>query len=123
MQVETLFSSIQEDKAATSFCIVHWNAPDFLKLNLEKLRAYHPESKVYVFDNHSTQENLDAAVSASQRYTNVTFFSCKNDYSHMWDSLRYSMGLQFLLNYSATQSDSLAVFLDQDCILSDRVDG
>jgi hypothetical protein len=120
MKVEQLLTNRNEEDSRRAFCIVHWNAPHFLLLNVKRLELLHPESKIYVFDNASSEANLKAALSGLKGYENITVFSNKRDYSHTWAC--HIMGLQFLLNYAAQRSDSIAIFLDQDCILVNRVD-
>jgi hypothetical protein len=120
MKVEQLLTNRKGDDSRRAFCIVHWNAPHFLLLNVKRLELLHPESKIYVFDNASSEANLKAALSGLKGYENITLFSNKRDYSHTWAC--HIMGLQFLLNYAAQRSDSIAIFLDQDCILVNRVD-
>ena len=120
MKVEQLLTNRKEDDNQRAFCIVHWNAPHFLLLNVKRLELSHPESKLYVFDNASSEANLEAALSGLKSYENVTLFSSKRDYSNTWAC--HIMGLQFLLNYAAQKSDSTVTFLDQDCILANRVD-
>jgi len=120
MKVEQLLTNRKGDDSGRAFCIVHWNAPHFLLLNVKRLELLHPESKIYVFDNASSEANLKVALSGLKGYENVTLFSSKRDYSHTWAC--HIMGLQFLLNYAAQKSDSIAVFLDQDCILVNPVD-
>lgn len=99
-----------------AFCIVHWNAPEFLLLNVNQLEVLHPESNVYILDNGSEASNLDAIKKGLKRFKNVTLFSARPKYSS------HTVGLQFLLNYSARQLDEVAVFLDQDCLLSNNID-
>jgi hypothetical protein len=36
-----------------AFCIVHWNAPDFLLLNIKQLELIYPNKEIYVLDNGS----------------------------------------------------------------------
>jgi hypothetical protein len=120
MTVKELLANRQGDGSRMAFGIVHWNAPHFLLLNVRRLEHLHPESKIYVFDNASSEENLQAILSGLKGYDNVTLFSSKRDYSNTWAC--HIMGLQFLLNYAAQKSDSTVTFLDQDCILANRVD-
>ena len=120
MKVEQLRTNRKGDDSRRAFCIVHWNAPHFLLLNVKRLELLHPESKIYVFDNASSEANLKAALTELKGYENITLFSSKRDYSHTWAC--HIMGLQFLLNYAAQRSDSVTIFLDQDCILVNRVD-
>ena len=120
MKVETLLTNKKGDDSRRAFCIVHWNAPHFLLLNVKRLELLHPESKIYIFDNASSEANFHAAFNGLKGYENITLFSSKLDYSNTWAC--HIMGLQFLLNYAAQQSDSTVTFLDQDCILANRVD-
>jgi hypothetical protein len=120
MKVEQLLTNRKGDDSRRAFCIVHWNAPHFLLLNVKRLELLHPESKIYVFDNASSEANLKAVLSGLKDYRNVTLFSNKRDYSNTWAC--HIMGLQFLLNYAAQRSDSIVTFLDQDCILAKRVE-
>ncbi|MCJ7761847.1 hypothetical protein MUP38_00135 [Candidatus Bathyarchaeota archaeon] len=120
MNVEPLLVNKKEDGSRRAFCIVHWNAPHFLLLNVKRLELLHPESKIYIFDNASSEANLKTALSELRDCENVTLFSSKRDYSNTWAC--HIMGLQFLLNYAAQKSDSTVTFLDQDCILANRID-
>ena len=103
------------------FCIVHWNAPDFLLLNLKQLEALHPESKIYILDNGSQKSNLYAVKKGLEQFDNITLFSAKP--VSRKGGMNHTVALQFLLNYSAEQSDEIAVFLDQDCLLSKSIEG
>jgi hypothetical protein len=112
------------------FCIVHWNAPDFLLLNISQIESLYPDSKVYLLDNGSQQVNIDAIKKGVEKFDNVTLFVTrvsrlaeKIGIDHVFDLYGHVNGLQFLLNYSAQQLDQVAVFLDQDCILSNDIDG
>ena len=111
------------------FCIVHWNAPDFLLLNVDQIEFLYPNSKIYVLDNGSKQGNIDVIEEALKRFNNVTLFAAAPK-KRNWlsktgvDRLLYTHtnGLQFLLNYSSEKGDELAVFLDQDCVLYNNID-
>ena len=120
IKVEQLLANKKADSSRRAFCIVHWNAPHFLLLNVQRLELLHPESKIYIFDNASSEANLQATLNGLKGYENVTLFSSKRDYSNTWAC--HIMGLQFLLNYAAQETDSMAVFLDQDCVLASRID-
>jgi len=107
------------------FCLVHWNAPDFLLLNVRQIELLYPNSKIYVLDNGSQKANIEAVERGLKRFNNVTFFVAPRWAARInADRLLYShtKGLQFLLNYAAYQRDEIAVFLDQDCILSGNID-
>jgi len=111
------------------FCIVHYNAPDYLLLNISQIELLYPKSKIYVLDNGSQRVNIDAVVKGLKRYNNITLFAasteCPNWQTRIGaDRFLYShaKGLQFLLNYAVEQQDEIIVFLDQDCILSRNID-
>ena len=113
-----------------AFCIVHWNAPDFLLLTVNQIELLYPNSKIYIFDNSSAQVHLASIKAELSKFNNVTLFALLSppkwakklhlDTLFGWQS--HTAGLQFLLNYSAKQSDEIAVFLDQDCIISKPID-
>jgi hypothetical protein len=114
----------------TAFCIVHWNAPDFLLLTVNQIELLYPNCKIYIFDNSSAQFHLDSIKVELRKFNNVTLFALLSppkwamtlhlDTLFGWQS--HTAGLQFLLNYSAKQSDEFAVFIDQDCIISQPID-
>jgi hypothetical protein len=120
VEVKQLLTNKKAAISRKAFCIVHWNAPHFLLLNVQRLELLHPESKIYIFDNASSEANLQAALDGLKGYANITLFSSKRDYSNTWAC--HIIGLQFLLNYAAQESDSTVAFLDQDCLLANRVD-
>jgi hypothetical protein len=95
-----------------AFCIVHFNAPDFLILNIKQLNLIYPNNKIYVLDNGSQKLCLKELVTTLRKFKNVRLFSVSS--KAISD---HTLGLQFLLNYSAMQQDEFSVFLDQDCIL------
>ncbi|MEM3641790.1 MAG: glycosyltransferase [Candidatus Bathyarchaeia archaeon] len=119
LKVEQLLTNKREHESHITFGIVHYNAPNFLRLNIKRLTLLHPEAKIYVFDNASSEENLKAILTELGRYENVTLFSNRRDYSNTWAC--HIIGLQFLLNYAAKKQDSTITFLDQDCILANQV--
>lgn len=103
-----------------AFCIVHWNAPDFLQLNVKQIEILHPESNIYVLDNGSEQSNLETVKKTLEQFDNATLIWAKPRIPV--SNTNHTVALQFLLNYSALQSNNIAVFLDQDCILSNNID-
>ena len=113
-----------------AFCIVHWNAPDFLLLTVSQIELLYPNNKIYILDNGSRQIHLTSIKAGLKKFNNVTLFALldcpkwakKFGLDTIFEWQNHTAGLQFLLNYSAKQSDDIAVFLDQDCILSTRVD-
>lgn len=128
MRAQILFQSKVDSSLA--FCIVHWNAPDFLILTVSQIEKLHPNSKIYVLDNGSQQTYLNLIAKHLRRFENITLLSLRGcpewgkklglDSFFEWQD--YCTGLQFLLNYSSKQLDKIVVFLDQDCILSRSVD-
>ena len=57
------------------FCIVHWNAPDFLLLNIDQIEFLYPNSRIYVLDNGSKQANIGVIQEALKRFDNITLFA------------------------------------------------
>lgn len=122
---------IRSKKQSTiAFCIVHWNAPDFLLLTVNQLEKLYPDKKIYIIDNGSRPNNLKLLLAGLVRCKNVTLFASldspnwakKLGLDNIFEWQSHTSGLQFLLNYSAQQSDEYAVFLDQDCMLNCKID-
>ena len=120
IKVEELLTNENGENSRRVFAIVHYNAPRFLLLNVKRLELLHPESKIYVFDNASSEANLKVVLNGLKCYKNLTLFSNRYDLSETWAC--HIIGLQFLLNYAFQESDSVITFLDQDCILVNRID-
>ena len=128
MPVQILLKSKVDGPIA--FCIVHWNAPDFLLLNINQIELLYPNSKIYIFDNSSEHVHIASIKAGLKKFNNVTLLALlgcpkwakKLHLNVLFEWQTHTAGLQFLLNYSAKQSDEIAVFLDQDCIISTRVD-
>ena len=112
------------------FCIVHWNAPDFLLLTVNQIELLYPNSNIYILDNGSRQNNLTFIKDRLQKFNNVTLFvslgppkwTKKFGLDTLFEWQSHTAGLQFLLNYCAKQPHEIAIFLDQDCIITKRVD-
>ncbi len=100
-----------------AFCIVHFNAPDFLLLNIKQLNLIYPNNKIYVLDNGSQKLCLEELISTLREFKNVELFSVSPEAIS-----DHTLGLQFLLNYSASKQDEFSIFLDQDCILCRNLD-
>ena len=128
MRVKILIQSKVDGPIA--FCIVHWNAPDFLLLTVRQIELLYPNNKIYVLDNGSQQIHLASIKAELKKFNNITLFSLldppkwakKLRLDKLFEWQTHTAGLQFLLNYSAKQSDEIAVFLDQDCIISTSID-
>ena len=119
LEVKCIIPNRSEKSGNTgpAFCIVHWNALDFLLLNIMQLELIYPNSKIYVLDNGSQELCLEELANTLRQFKNVTLFSVRSDAKS-----DHTAGLQVLLNYSAMQSDEFSVFLDQDCILCHNID-
>lgn len=103
------------------FAITHYNAPDWLVLNLKQIARLHPESTVLIFDNYSTsQKELEAWNRAYDANPKTIFFSNHRDYSNRW--MCHVLPLQWLINDAAHKRIDKLVILDQDCIITRRVD-
>jgi hypothetical protein len=132
IKTETLLESSFDSLKA--FCIVHWNAPDFLLLNINQIQALHSEGKIYVLDNGSLEVNINTVKKELEQFDNVTLIAVTGERkslisklfptvtTRLHDWFTHTLALQFLLNYSSKQSDEIAIFLDQDCILCNRID-
>ena len=114
-----------------AFCVVHYNDPEYLLLNIRQIQSLHPKSDIYVLDNGSQKSNLEVARKGLEKFNNVTLFAAKLQYENLptkllsegiFNSYTHSKGLHFLLNYSADRLNEFAVFLDQDCILANNID-
>jgi hypothetical protein len=111
------------------FCIVHWNAPDFLLVNIKQIELLYPNSKIYVLDNGSNRANLEVIDEALKGFSNVTLFVAAPKHCNWLSRIgvdrflyTHTNGLQFLLNYAAQKGDKVVVFLDQDCVLYNKID-
>ena len=102
-----------------AFCIVHWNAPDFLLLNVGQLELLYPDCCIFVLDNGSRQKDVEVVRKKLKQFSNITLFSAELKpwslvkmfgLDSVFLSYTHSKGLQFLLNYAAKQKMETAVF-------------
>jgi hypothetical protein len=97
--------------ASLTFCIAHFNAPEFLEAALHAVRRFYPEARVIVADASSEWREYLAAKSVCQR---------RNAELHPLATRHRHTGL---LNYMFQQIRTrTGVFLDQDCVLLDNLD-
>jgi hypothetical protein len=73
--IETQMLQRGKPKSNIAFCIVHWNAPDFLLLNVKKLKLLYPDCSIFVLDNGSRQKVLDEVKEKLKQLNNITLFS------------------------------------------------
>jgi hypothetical protein len=98
-------------KTSISFCIAHFNSPEFLDAALHAIRRFHPDARVIVADASSEWREYLAAKSVCQRHR-AELHPLATRHRHTG-----------LLNYMFRQIRSrVAVFLDQDCVLLDSLD-
>ena len=94
-----------------TFCIAHFNSPDFLEINLQAIRRFYPDAHIIVSDALSAWSEYCAAKAVSVRYGAV-MHPLVGRYRHTG-----------LLNYMFRKVRTpIAVFFDQDCMLLDRLD-
>jgi hypothetical protein len=99
------------DPASLSFCIAHFNAPDFLDATLHSIRRFHPEARVIVADASSEWREFLAAKSVCRTHR-AELHPLATRHRHTG-----------LLNYMFRQVRSrVAIFLDQDCLLLDSLE-
>jgi hypothetical protein len=98
-------------KASLTFCIAHFNSPDFLGACLHAIRRFHPEARVMVADASSVWREFLAAKKVCARHR-AELHPLAGKHRHTG-----------LLNYMFRRIRSrVAVFLDQDCVLLASLD-
>jgi hypothetical protein len=114
---EVLVSGPAPEPGRLGFFVVHFNAPDFLDLNLAALAAQHPAAAVTVLDNGSEPAALEAVARAVEMRGGVTLLGGRGD------KPRHTVALQALFDVAVRDGVGAAVFLDQDALLLEPVDG
>ena len=98
-------------KASITFCIAHFNSPEFLDAALHSIRRFHPAARVIVTDASSVWPEFLAARKVCARYE-AELHPLAGKHRHTG-----------LLNYMFRRIRSrVAVFLDQDCVLLAHLD-
>ena len=99
------------DKAPLTFCIAHFNSPEFLDATLHSVRQFHPDARVIVSDASSEWDQYAAAKSVCRRHrAEMHPLALRHRHTR-------------LLNYMFRQIRSrVAVYLDQDCVLLESLD-
>jgi len=99
------------NKVPLTFCIAHFNSPEFLDVTLHSIRRFHPEAQVIVADASSVWREYLAAKAVCRRHR-AELHPLAGKHRHTG-----------LLNYMFRRIRSrVAVFLDQDCVLLSRLD-
>jgi hypothetical protein len=94
-----------------TFCIAHFNAPDFLAVTLHSIRRHYHDARIIVADASSVWAEFCAAKSICSRY-GAELHPLLNFHRHTG-----------LLNYMFRKvTTPLAIFLDQDCVLLESLD-
>jgi hypothetical protein len=98
-------------KASVTFCIAHFNSPEFLDVTLHAVRRFHPDARVMVADASSVWREFLAAGKVCARH-GAELHPLAGKHRHTG-----------LLNYMFRQIRSrVAIFLDQDCVLLASLD-
>jgi GT2 family glycosyltransferase len=98
-------------KAPVTFCIAHFNSPEFLDATLHAVRRFHPDARVMVADASSVWREFLAAGKVCARH-GAELHPLAGKHRHTG-----------LLNYMFRQIRSrVAIFLDQDCVLLASLD-
>ena len=96
--------------ALLTFCISHFNSPDFLDAALHAIRRFHPEARIIVADASSEWREFLAAKSVCRQHR-AELHPLVGRHRHTG-----------LLNYLFRRIRShVAIFLDQDCVLLDSL--
>ena len=97
--------------AGLTFCVAHFNAPEFLDATLHSIRRFHSEARVIVADASSEWHLYLAAKSVCRKHRAEL---------HPLASRHRHTGL---LNYMFRRiRGRIAIFLDQDCLLLDSLE-
>jgi len=103
--------STPANPALLTFCISHFNAPDFLDATLHAIRRFHSEARIIVADASSEWCEYLAAKAICRRY-HAELHPLAGRHRHTG-----------LLNYMFRKIRSrVAIFLDQDCVLLASLD-
>ena len=96
---------------APTFCIAHFNAPGFLDATLHSIRRFHPEARIIVADASSEwREYLGAKTVCRKHRAELHPLATRHRHTG-------------LLNYMFRQiRGRIGIYLDQDCLLLDKLD-
>lgn len=109
-QIRKTCSVPAKDSALLTFCIAHFNAPEFLDATLHSIRRFHSEARVIVADASSEWHQYLSAKSVCRKHR-AELHPLATRHRHTG-----------LLNYMFRQIRSrVAIYLDQDCVLLDSL--
>jgi hypothetical protein len=94
-----------------TFCIAHFNAPDFLDVTLHAIRRHYHDARIIVADASSVWPEFRAAKSVCSRHL--------AELHPLLDCHRHTGLLNYMFRKITTP---LAVYLDQDCVLLESLD-
>jgi hypothetical protein len=98
-------------KASVTFCIAHFNSPEFLDATLHAIRRFHPAARVMVADASSVWREFLAAKKVCARH-GAELHPLAGKHRHTG-----------LMNYMFRRIRSrVGIFLDQDCVLLASLD-
>jgi hypothetical protein len=98
-------------ETVVTFCIAHFNSPEFLDATLHAIRRFHPGARIIVADASSDWRQYVAANTVCRRH-HAELHPLATRHRHTG-----------LLNYMFRQVRSrVAIYLDQDCVLLDSLD-
>ena len=102
--------------ASLAFGLVHYEAPDFLRVALSAVATHHRDAPVTVLDNGSSAAALAEAKTALAVCPGATLLRGHGD------KPRHTVALQTLFDRALDADVQTAVFLDQDAMLLRGVD-
>jgi len=100
--------------------IVHFNAPDYLLLNLKSLSKVLGGVKVIILDNGSFDSAYESVLAIARRFSKtVTIFRNNHLINRMRD---HTMGINYIVELAGKLAIDRLIILDQDCILVDPIE-
>jgi hypothetical protein len=105
------FKGETTSSGSVTFCFAHFNATNFLEVSLDAVRQRYRDERIIVADASSVWSEFRAAKSVCSQY-GAELHPLLNFHRHTG-----------LLNYMFRKATTpVVVFLDQDCVLLDRLD-
>jgi len=98
-------------KGSVTFCFAHYNAPHFLEVSLDAVRRHYHNERIIVTDASSVWPEFCTVKSVCSRYG--------AELHPLLNYHRHTGLLNYMFRKAATD---IVVFLDQDCVLLNRLD-